>query len=382
MRILWMSNYTSQSGYSHQARLFVPRIAASGHHVNVLNISGGSNMAQQVGNIQLLPSFNDSLGRDAAPYHYNQMRAHILFSLIDTWAYKDGGMDQMYWYPWTPVDLMPLMPDVGHALKDCKTPIAMSRWGEQVLRQAGFDPLYVPLAIDASWQPGDKRVSRAKLGWPDDKFIAAFVGVNDSVPSRKGIFEVLGAWQMFTRDRPDSLLYLHTSHKGNLSSSNRYGGIDIPQTIEILGINPETLIWVDQGQYKSGIPTSHLVEVARAADVLVAPSRGEGFGLVPVEFQACGCPVISTDFSAQSELNFGGWLIEYEPDMSWQGSVWAKPSMQGIVDSLEATRDERNDPRRKQAVIDGARVYTVDRVVQQYMLPVLNQIGERILEAV
>ena len=45
-----------------------------------------------------------------------------------------------------------------------------------------------------------------------------------------------------------------------------------------------------------------LVDVYRDADALLLPSRLEGFGLVALEAQACGVPVIATHGSALPEV--------------------------------------------------------------------------------
>jgi glycosyltransferase involved in cell wall biosynthesis len=43
--------------------------------------------------------------------------------------------------------------------------------------------------------------------------------------------------------------------------------------------------------------------------MLLAPSACEGFGLPIAEAQACGCPVVTTNFSATAEILHNGQLI-------------------------------------------------------------------------
>jgi len=53
------------------------------------------------------------------------------------------------------------------------------------------------------------------------------------------------------------------------------------------------------GQLRSG---HEVAKACRNADVLIFPSRVEGFGLVAVEAQACGLPVIATRCSSLPEV--------------------------------------------------------------------------------
>lgn len=278
-----------------------------------------------------------------------------------------------------PVDTMPAAPAVVENLKHCKAPIAYSRYGESELRKVGFAPYYIPHAVDpAIWKPGNKLKARQIGNVPPDIFFVSFVGVNDSVPSRKGIGELLMAWQLFTETHKDAMLYMHTSLTGNLGI-NAVGGVKIDTLIKTLGINPNTIKLADQYRYRTGIPASELVTIAQASDVLILPTTGEGFGLPLLEFQRAGCPVITTNFAAGSELCFSGWKIEGEPMWSWQDAIIMKPGITSIVEALEAAYDDRNNPDRAAKAIAGARDYDIDTVMGKYAIPVLNDIAERIL---
>ncbi len=382
MRILWASNYTSQSGYSNQARLFVPAAQRLGHEITVFALSNGSGMPVQVGGFQLLPTYHDPLGNDMLVDHARRVGAHAVISLIDVWGLRPDVMEQVNWYPITPIDHTPVPPHVAEHLKAAQRPIAMSRFGLEQMRDAGFDPYYVPHAVDPNiWRPGDKATARQSLNVPQDVFWVAFVGVNDSVPSRKGLPELLAAWAVFSQRHTDARLYLHTAANGNLPTG-AVNGVSTPQIMRTFGIDPRTVVMVDQYRYKTGIPTAELAAMAQASDVLVLPTRGEGFGLPLLEFQRVGCPVITTDFATGPELCFGGWLVEHEPAWSWQSAIHAKPGIASIVEALEAAYADRDNPARKARAIEGAREYDVDVVMSRYFAPALRDIAERILDEV
>lgn len=379
MHILWAANFSSQSGYALQSRMFAPRIQQAGHKITVFELTNGGRLPAEIGGIKVLPIGLDPLGSDMFQGHYEQSGAHCIITLVDVWGLNAHVLSNANWYPLTPIDTMPAAPAVVENLKLCKTPIAYSRYGESELRKVGFTPYYWPHAVDPTiWKPGNKAAVRQMIGVPEDIFFVSFVGVNDSVPSRKGIGELLMAWQLFSETHKDALLYMHTSINGNLGI-NAVGGVKIDVLIKTLGINPNTIKIVDQYRYRTGIPSSELAMVAQASDALVLPTRGEGFGLPLIEFQRAGCPVITTDFAAGSELCFSGWKIEGEPDWSWQDAIVMKPGVASICEALEAAYQDRNNPERSKRAIEGARDYDIDAVMGKYAIPVLNDIAERIL---
>lgn len=77
------------------------------------------------------------------------------------------------------------------------------------------------------------------------------------------------------------------------------------------------------------------------ADVLVAPSRGEGFGLPMAEAMLHQLPVITTGFGGQTDFctTDTSWLIDYQFDraqshMGQAASVWVEPSVEHLTELL------------------------------------------------
>jgi hypothetical protein len=368
MRILWASNYTAQSAYAIQARLFVPRLMAAGHDVTVFNLANGGALPQVVDGVQVLPVGADPLGSDMMRYYAERAKTDAVITLIDAWGMNPSVMKEVRWFPLAPVDHNPTPPAVVSALKACQLPIAITRYGESKLQASGFTPLYWPLAVDpAVWHPQDKAAARRKLGIPDDV-------------SRKGIPELLAAWSMVEPKHERWMLYMHTSRVGNLGSSVT-SGVNIDTIIRTFGIRPNSVMFPDEGRYRSGIPPSELALFAAAADVLVLPSRGEGFGCPLIEFQRTGCPVITTNCAGGAELCFGGWLLEGEVEWSWQQSSVVKPGIAAIAEALEAAYAERGNPERRQRAIEGAREYDIDDVMGKHVLKTLHMVGACVLEA-
>lgn len=376
MRVLWVGNYETQSGYSIQSRLFVRELMRLGHRVDVLSI-GSNGMPRQIDGVQVIPTAKDMLGHDLVVGLAERMRADAVFTLTDTWALNPAVYGTLNWYPFTPIDHTPTPPAVVNAVKAAKTPIAFSQFGVQQLQHAGVNPYYVPHAVDpAVWQPVPMAEARRRCGVPADAFWVSFVGVNDSVPSRKSLFETLAAWQMFSREHLDAVLYLHTSETGNLHAS-QVGGVNLPQIIKTLEINPKQIRIVDQFQYTTGMPQSYLALMYASSDAFILCSKGEGFGLPVLEAERCGCPVIVTDFAASAELCASGWKVSYVPSWSWQNALYAQPDIGSIYDRLCEAYEHRGDLRKRVEAVTFAREYDINTVSARYFAPVVNAIAER-----
>jgi glycosyltransferase involved in cell wall biosynthesis len=113
-----------------------------------------------------------------------------------------------------------------------------------------------------------------------------------------------------------------------------------------------------------------------AADVFMLPSRGEGFGLPIVEAQACGTPVIVTDFSSMPELTFAGWKVPTTGHAApWlnTGCLHAQVDVGKLADAIQAAYDARGDATLRKEARAGAMKYDTDTVFRRYMMPALEQ---------
>ena len=67
--------------------------------------------------------------------------------------------------------------------------------------------------------------------------------------------------------------------------------------------------WIDHYEH---LPNAEVLNLMNSAHVGLLPTRADTFGFSVLEFQSCGCPVISTNVRALPEINNSeiGWLIE------------------------------------------------------------------------
>jgi glycosyltransferase involved in cell wall biosynthesis len=389
LKILWLSNYSSDSAYAIQSHLLIPRIIACGHEVAVLELTQGKSKPRTINGVNILPVGKDALGNDSVLEHFRRGGFHVVVTMVDPWGMNPDVMKHAAWFPFSPIDTQPVSPRNLKALSSCVRPIALSRYGLDELRTAGMNPLYLPHGYDgAIWKPSNRNSAREALGIPPHVFFAAFVGVNDSLPSRKGLDTLLFAWHIFCQEHDDCLLYLHTDPQGNIPERGEHGGIDVDAILTGLRMaNDSRIKLVDVFRYRTfSIPSSELALIANAADVLVLPGQGEGFGVPIIEFAACGTPAIVTNFGAMAELagQMGGQMIPFEPQWGWQNAMTARALVGALVGALETSYLEKGTAAgktRRDTATAGAQAYNIDRVFMEHGIGTLDTIAELTLKA-
>jgi D-inositol-3-phosphate glycosyltransferase len=126
-----------------------------------------------------------------------------------------------------------------------------------------------------TFSPGDRTAARAALGLPAGERIVAFVG---RIQPLKAPDVLLRAAALL----PDVRVLVAGGPSGS--------GLAAPDTLarlaDDLGIADRVIFLPPQSR-------DQLVNVYRAADLVAVPSYSESFGLVAVEAQACGTPVVA-----------------------------------------------------------------------------------------
>jgi D-inositol-3-phosphate glycosyltransferase len=127
----------------------------------------------------------------------------------------------------------------------------------------------------ATFTPGDKRAARAALGIAPADQVIAFVGRIQPLKAPDVLLRAAGKL-------PD----LRVLVVGGPSGSGLATPDGLVQLASELGITDRVTFLPPQ-------PREQLANVYRAADLVAVPSYSESFGLVAVEAQACGTPVVA-----------------------------------------------------------------------------------------
>lgn len=365
------------TGYGVQTGLLAKRLQAAGHEVAISAFVGSTPGVGSWNGIRVYPSGFDAYGNDILAHHAlhwfeGDPLGGWIITLMDVFGIT-APLEQFNVLAWCPVDHFPTPPDVVKFFKRSgAVPVAMSRFGEDELRRSGLDPLYAPLALDAeTFLPTPtvgEHTGRHLMDVPEDAFVVMMNGMNKGwALHRKGFPHALLAFAKFAKQHPDAILYMHTEKHGGA------GGYDLPKLAIASGVDECQIRFADQYAYRLGIPGNLLAAYYTAADVLLAPSMGEGFCVPLIEAQACGTPVIVTDFSAQPELVGSGSKVSGQPWWDAPQESWMiSPNIEGIMAALEDAYDHRGEASPGAVAL--AAEYDADRVFAEYWEPILERL--------
>ena len=135
--------------------------------------------------------------------------------------------------------------------------------------------------------------ARKRLGWPDDRQVLLYVG---RLNPDKNVRRLMEAFAKLHQDEPGRF-HLAVVGDGMLRG-----------TLQRLQEETEAINWI---RYCSS--AEELADIYRAADLFVHPGVKETFGLVTLESQACGTPVVGIRGSFMDKIIFSGlhnWSVE------------------------------------------------------------------------
>ena len=383
MKFLINSNSPqTKTGYGVQCALLAERLQAAGHEVAISATFGQAGWTGNWKGIRVYQSGWHLNGIDIVHNHAlhffdgNPLNGWIIV-LGDVWSLAENPLLADYNVAaWAPVDHFPVPPGVLKFFDSSgAVPVAMSQFGERSFQRAGLDPVYVPLAVDtAVYKPtptldhdGKDLPGRHLIGVPDEAFLVGMVAMNKDPDDRKGFNEAFAAFSAFHQRHNDAILYIHTDKLGMGQSFNL-------EELAVAHQIPQAAIrFPDTYGYQMGWSPEMMAALYSSFDVLLAPSHGEGFCVPLIEAQACGTPVICSEFSAQPELVGAGWTVKGQQLFdAAQHSFYLIPYIYEIVAALEEAYTADLDDLEVKALAKAAE-YDADRVFEEHWRPLLRQ---------
>jgi D-inositol-3-phosphate glycosyltransferase len=160
------------------------------------------------------------------------------------------------------------------------------------------------------FSPGDQLIARKELGIPQDAIVFTFVG---RVQPLKAPDVLIKAAHQFINDHPNLRNKVRVVICGGLSGS----GLNRPESLVSL---VKELDLLENVIFLAPSSREKLTSVYRASTLVAVPSYSESFGLVAIEAQACGVPVIATNVGGLKTTvadNKSGLLVNGHDPRTW-----------------------------------------------------------------
>jgi D-inositol-3-phosphate glycosyltransferase len=208
---------------------------------------------------------------------------------------------------------------LGREIGEAQVVEAADRLVANTEREAGelvelyaADPARVAVAepgVDlATFRPGSPVEARAVLGLPPDAVLLLFVG---RIQPLKGPDVLVRAAAELVRRRPELRARLVVGILGGASGTGVRNPMGLEALAERLGIG-------DLLRIVPPVDRPTLAQWYRAADVLAVPSHSESFGLVALEAQACGTPVVAANVGGlPTAVGPAGVLVDGHDTADW-----------------------------------------------------------------
>jgi D-inositol-3-phosphate glycosyltransferase len=228
---------------------------------------------------------------------------------------------------------------------------------------ADFEQIDVaPPGVDLStFTPAFRARSRAERGVPREAFHLVFAG---RIQRLKGPHVLLKAAALLRSRRPE--INLRLTILGALSGNKDF---NLRQLIAEAEMD-------DVVTHLPPVGAPELAAWFRAADVVVMPSYSESFGLVALEAQACGTPVVGTRVGGLSRAichGRTGLLVEGHHAADWADALEAlydDPATREDMGRAAAIRAENSGWQRTAAI-----------TLESYHAAVDNYLGHRLIPA-
>jgi D-inositol-3-phosphate glycosyltransferase len=208
----------------------------------------------------------------------------------------------------------------------------------------GADPartIVIPPGVDLRrFRLASASTARTRLGIPPDALVLLFVGRIQPLKGPDVLLRAVAALLFDPRGgdaaaRAELARRLRVLVVGAPSGS----GLRRPEAVEKLSAH---LGIADAVRFIPPVPPAELADYYRAADLTAVPSHSESFGLVALESQACGTPVVAAAVgglpTAIADGESGVLVHSHDP------GVWAR-----------VLRDLLLNPRRRAALAGAAR---------------------------
>ena len=274
------------------------------------------------------------------------MRAHRIDALITMNDLTRQFVDEPFEprsVAWFPNHFPELDPHSAHALHayDAVASLAPGDASRVAAQLPYKEVRWVPHGIDVARGRRSKAQLRAEHGAPADAFVVAVTFANYDGENRKNVDLACLAFRQMrdalradnhTGERRTPFLYIRAVQINAAQKLIQQGKVK-PLNVDAIamgaGLRPaEVRIDTRELEY------AQAVELTELADVLLHPSKTEGFGMPILEAQALGVPVVTNGWGAMLDYTYHGVAVPpLQPQ--WHSLGWVyTPNISGFVEAL------------------------------------------------
>ena len=199
----------------------------------------------------------------------------------------------VFWFPSDGGGGLPL--NCEKILEKVDVAVAMAKFGQkQVLKVHGIKTEHIPHMIDLDnyYKYNNKKKEELKAKWGlEGKFVIGVVARNQM---RKMLDRTIKTMAVYAKINPNAMLLLH------MDPDDPAQGFPITSLVKRYGI--ENRVLFTGTKYYHGFDFKQMSDIYNLMDVFLLTTSGEGFGIPLIEAQACGVPVLATDYTTTREL--------------------------------------------------------------------------------
>lgn len=339
--------------YAGQLQAMAREFVGCGHHVTWMSITttvGLDHCHDQAFECIRLKTANNN-----SPVFVSEINAHLsnystdfLISLMDL---NRVFVDDSFSAPsiaWFPNHFHRLDPSSRHALCafDAVASLSPSDAQSIALQLPHKIVRHVPHIVVPPRQRRSKASIRAAFDVPPGAFLVLVLFANYDANNRKAFDVSLLAFEKLLAARPESFLFVHALGMRALSRGLAHeDGINVNLMLNAVGLPKD--------RYRLSVTEktdAEIFDLMRIADVLLHPSRAEGFGMPILEAQSVGTPVVTTRFGAMADFTIHGTSVPHlQLHFMAQGFV-AMPDVHGTARALLDIAREGGAPFKDDAI--------------------------------
>jgi D-inositol-3-phosphate glycosyltransferase len=190
----------------------------------------------------------------------------------------------------------------------------------QLIDLYGADPAkvaIVPPGVDLeTFRPGDRKAARGRLGIAADAVVLLFAGRIQPLKAPEVLVRAAAALVASSQSLRERMVVAVVGAPSGTGMAHPGSLTHLAHSLDI----------GDLIRFEPPVSQALLADWYRAADLTVVPSHSESFGLVALESQACGTPVVATSVGGLSTVvshGSTGMLVDGHDSSAWARTLAA-----------------------------------------------------------